>query len=215
MGYDSTFSGSLRPSKPIPARLAARINGAGCDLRVYERGSDDDCDGDLGDLVPDMRTMHGYDIVEDTMKVQRLLEQEGIVLDGEIFRKGENDDDFQKIEAKNGKVYTRTGEIVYGRATAITVRNVMKYAVRVMSRKKTKTGEKWYIVAWLGRKGLLDEGFPLVKPGLDGEKPRKDRPPMDAMVWRDRKEARAAADDLNKHDKGKHKYELVAWEETL
>lgn len=38
---------------------------------------------------------------------------------------------------------------------------------------------------------------------------------MDAMVWHDRKEARAAADDLNKHDKGKHKYEVVAWEETL
>ena len=144
MGYDSTFSGSMRPSKPIPPELAERINDR-CDLRVMEHG-DEDCDGDIGDIVPVMRIMHGYNLATDVFRVQRLLRPHGITLTGEIFRAGEAGGDFEKVEAVKGRIYVRGGEVVYGKRKLVSIRDVAYYAIRIML--KSETG-KTAMLGWL------------------------------------------------------------------
>lgn len=210
MGYDSTFSGALSPSKPIPAELVARINDM-CDLRVATNGYLD-CDGEVGDVIPDMRYMHGYDIDTDVLRVQRLLEQEGIVLNGEIYRKGEDDDDFERIEVVNGRVYTRIGKVVFGKRIPITLKNITKHYIRVMKKK----GKEWCMSGWLGEnRSFSSTDFPVVPPGLDNGLPSLKIPPMEAMSVSSRKDAKEIADKMTKRGKGKYRYEIVPREDRL
>ena len=78
MGYNSTFSGELHPNKPIPKELANRINDACLDVRVT--GEHETDYWEEGSVVPACTDMHGYNIVEDIVKVQRLLSKHGIRL---------------------------------------------------------------------------------------------------------------------------------------
>ena len=210
MGYDSTFSGSMRPSKPIPPELVARINDK-CDLRVMMHVTDD-CDGEIGDIVPDARTMHGYDLVKDVFRVQQLLKPHGITLTGEIFRAGESDGDFEKVEAVKGRIYVRSGEITYGKRRPVTAEDVTSYAVRVMKRRK-KSQE---IVGWLAYKSLLDGSFGRVEPLSEAGKPILDNPLPLAYRFTDAAEATAAADKLNNGKTRKTlSYEVVKMEGKL
>ena len=208
MGYDSTFSGSLSPNKPIPDELIARINDK-CDLCVCTADSCDDHDGELGDVVPCARTMHGYDLTNDVFKVQRMLKPHGILLTGEIYRKGEDDDDFEKIEVVDGKVYASYGEVVYKNRKRLTVRDVTRYAVKVMS------GSRF--AGWLGRPDMLTGRYPTVKPGEPGlvnGKVSYDVPPFQAMLGK-KGDAEEAVRTLSRSRRSKRKYEIVAIEDKL
>ena len=205
MGYDSTFSGSLSPNKPIPKELIDRINDM-CDLRVVTSYDDGDCDGEIGDVVPDRRNMHGYDIVKDTFRVQRLLSTSGIKLSGEIYRSGEDDDDFEKIEVVNGKVYVRTGEVVYGKREPVTAKDVTRYAIRVVSPSGRAVG-------WLGHRGLGDKTYHKVDLKQVEGKPVTDSPPLAAMLLERKDEACRIAAERNK--RGKTVYEVIELEDRL
>lgn len=207
MGYNSTFSGSLSPSKPIPQELVDRINGM-CDLRVLASLSDDaaDCGGEVGDVVPDSCNMHGYDIVKDTFRVQRLLSTRGIRLSGEIYRSGEDDDDFEKIEVVNGRVYVRTGEVVYGKRVPVTAKDVTRYAIRVVAPSGRAVG-------WLGPAGLCGRTYPKVGLKLVGGKPVTDSPPFEAMLLERKDEACKIAAERNK--RGRTVYEVIELEDRL
>lgn len=205
MGYDSRFSGSLTPSKPIPEELIKRINDL-CDLMVLSKGdTENDCGGEPGDVVPEGSNMHGYDIVEDTFKVQRLLKPYGIVLNGEIYRTGESDGDFEKIEVVDGKVYDSYGEIVYKNRRQVTVKDVTRYYIVVKSGGSP--------IGWLGCRGLLEKRYPLVKPERADGKPLYDKPPLGAFVTKRRKEAQEIVDGLN--GRVKRVYEVVSREDRL
>jgi len=199
MGYDSTFSGSLSPSKPIPEELIERINDA-CDLKVAS--IHDDCDGEPGDVIPQSRTMHGYNMAEDAYKVQALLRQNGITLNGTIYRVGEESDDYEMIEVVKGNVYTRTGAVVYGNRNPITAKDVTDYAIRVLSPDRRKH------IGWIGEKGLLDKDYPVVEPKAPDGNPDFDKPPYEALTMPDKKKARALVKRLNRK-KGGNFHELV------
>lgn len=206
MGYDSTFSGSLSPSKPIPEELIERIDGK-CDLRVAGI-NDNGCDGEPGDVVPWSRTMHGYDLAEDVYKVQALLKQNGIILNGTIYRVGEDSDDYEMIEVIKGNVYTRTGTVVYGNRNQITAKDVTNYAIRVLSPDRLKH------IGWIGEKGLLDKDYPVVEPKAPDGNPDFDKPPYEAFTTADKKKARALVKRLNRK-KGGNFHELVERVEKL
>ena len=211
MGYDSTFSGSLRPSRPIPKKLARRINGA-CDLRVADKY--DDCDCDIGDIIPAARTMHGYCITEDVFKVQRLLAGEGIVLNGTIYRKGDDDEDFQMIEAVKGRIYTRAGEVVFGKRFPVTADSVTQYAIRAVKPASGKRNPE--IVGWAARKYCTQDDMytdTVVAPRPGKGKARYCTPPLDAMTLKNRAVAMKLASRLNKT--GDLTYEVVTLEDRL
>lgn len=207
MGYDSTFSGSLSPSKPIPQELVDRINDM-CDLRVLTSLNDEaaDCGGEVGDVVPDSCNMHGYDIVKDTFRVQRLLSTRGIRLSGEIYRSGEDDDDFEKIEVVNGRVYVRTGEVVYGKRVPVTAKDVTRYAIRIVAPSGRAVG-------WLGHRGLSDKTYPKVDLKQVDGKPVTDSPPLAAMLLDRKDEACKIAAERNR--RGKTVYEVIELEDRL
>lgn len=137
MGYDSTFSGSLHPKKKIPDDLVKIINGWQRDVCV-QMPEDEDADGEPGDIIPSSRDMHGYNIAEDVFRVTRFLKEHGISLSGEIFRVGENADDYERISVKSGRVYTAAGEIVYSGKREITAENITHHAVRLINRETKK-----------------------------------------------------------------------------
>lgn len=148
MGYNSKFEGSLTPSKPIPAELVEIINGMDLDVRVLKGdGEDAYCDGDAGDVAPWSSDMHGYDIKEDILRIQRLLDERktGITLSGEILREGDDSGDFEKIEVVKGKVYARGGEIVYGKCQEVTLD---RWAVKVLTKFK-RWPKEWKTCGWV------------------------------------------------------------------
>lgn len=146
MGYNSRFEGSLTPSKPIPAELVEIINGLDLDVRVRQ-GNEAYFDGDGGDIIPWSHTMHGYGIKEGILRVQRLLDERktGITLSGEILREGDDSGDLEKIEVVKGKVYTRGGEVVYGKRRKVTLD---RWAVKVL-RQFPRWPGKWRTCGWV------------------------------------------------------------------
>lgn len=150
MGYNSRFDGSLTPSKPIPDELVELINGMDLDVRVRTENVDAFCvNGCNGDVVPWSYEMHGYNIEEDILRVQRILDERktGITLSGEILREGDESGDFEKIEVVKGRVYSRAGEVVYGKRRKVTL---CRWAVKVLTRFKSRTKKwKWKTCGWV------------------------------------------------------------------
>lgn len=146
MGYNSKFEGSLTPSKPIPDELVEIINRKDLDVRVRQE-NDAYFDGDVGDVVPWSHEMHCYDIKEDILRVQRFLDERktGITLSGEILREGDESGDFEKIEVVKGRVYSRGGEIVYGKRQKVTLD---RWAVRVLTKFK-RWPKAWKTCGWI------------------------------------------------------------------
>lgn len=211
MGYNSTFSGSLTPSKPIPEKLVARINNANLDVYVVVAWSDDACEHEPGDVVPWASEMHGYNWVEDIVKVQRLLAKHGIALRGDIYRSGESDDDFDKVEVRKGRVYYRPGRIVYGKREEKTADAVTFHAIRVFRvMPKSRNG----LIGWVAPKGLLEKTYPVYPVQLEAGKPVTDRPPTGAMRYKSYTEAWKVAEELGRKT-SKRAYDVVTWEETL
>lgn len=114
MGYYSDYSGSYEPSRPIPAEVAKEINDMGLDLFVYpDDGRFYDCPGEPGEVCPVMCNMKGYNFDADLLKIVKILARHGIELTGEVERVGESSNDYEKIIARDGKVFTAVGEVVY------------------------------------------------------------------------------------------------------
>lgn len=162
MGYNSRFEGSLTPSKPIPDELVERINLMDLDVRVVVTASDDSC-GEPGDVAPWASEMHGYALPEDILRVQRLLTEQktGITLSGSIYREGDSSGDFEKIEVVRGRVYSRVGEVVYGRRQKVSLD---RWAVKVL--RKTKSGG-WQTCGWVTSGGCSSR--PAVAWSTSGE----------------------------------------------
>lgn len=198
MGYNSRFEGSLTPSKPIPAELVELINGKDLDVRVLQ-GNDAYFDGDAGDVVPWAHVMHGYDIKEDVLRVQRLLDERktGITLSGEILREGDESGDFEKIEVVKGKVYARGGEVVYGKRQKVTLD---RWAVRVLT-KFRRWPKEWKTCGWVVRTGCP------AKSGVMWS--RSDDVPREAARLASESEARIAA---HTHTDKTHRCEVVKTE---
>ena len=112
MGYNSDFNGSYHPSKKIPLEVVERINGMDLDLKV---ALPTQSFYDEGDIVPWSSEMHGYNFAEDLVKIVNILKPLGIKLSGEVYRTGEESGDYELIEARGGRVYTRSGRVVYGK----------------------------------------------------------------------------------------------------
>lgn len=158
MGYNSSFTGSMTPSKPIPDWLAYRINSADISLRVNQ-GDLEYCEGERGDVIPSSYEMHAYDFAKELFMVNKLLAKEGIKLNGEIERSGEEYGDFELFTARGGKVYSCRGEVVYRKKQEITVDQVTRYAVRLYKTESRdgKTSRKPF--GWLGRREFaVDDG---------------------------------------------------------
>lgn len=120
MGYYSDFSGSYTPSKPIPPEVAKEINDLSLDLFVYpDDGVSYDCPGERGDVSPIGWNFKGYDLDTDLLTIVRILAKHDIALTGEVERVGEGSGDYEKIIAKDGKVFTASGEVVYGEPTEV------------------------------------------------------------------------------------------------
>lgn len=137
MGYNSTFSGSLHPNKPIPDELIQKINDRDLDLVVAV----DTCNqGEVGDIVPWSATMHGYYIAEDAVRIQKMLDPYGIKLSGSIDRAGEEPDDFERIEAVKGVIYSRIGEVRFGKRVPVSAD---AWTVEVVTTGKTPKRVGW------------------------------------------------------------------------
>lgn len=213
MGYNSTFVGEFVPNKKIPEHLVDRINEACLDVRVSTK-DEDLCDE--GHVVPAGYEMHGYDFVEDLVKVQRLLSQHGITLSGEVERKGDSGDDFEKIEARRGRIYRRAGRVVYGKREERGLEAVTHYSVRVFRVTKTAKGEKCRFVGWASQVRFgKNTGSTVCPPQLTLGKPNMDKPPTMALAF-SKKDADVLAGQLSaKHPSGKTKYEVISWEDKL
>ena len=200
MGYNSRFEGSLTPSKPIPGELVAIINGTDLDVRVLTGGVEDPyCDGAAGDVAPWSSDMHGYDIKEDILRVQRFLDEQktGITLSGEIFREGDDAGDLEKIEVVRGKVYTRGGKVIYGKRQKVTLD---RWAVRVLTRFK-RWPKEWKACGW-----VVMTGCPA-KSGVAWS--RADAVPRVAERFTSENDARVAA---RTHTDKTHRCEIVKTE---
>ncbi len=201
MGFDSTFSGSLHPSKRLPDEVVRRIDCSDADLIVMQEG--DDADGEPGDVVPAARFMHGYDVPHDVLKLQRALDEYGITLEGAIERVGDGGAYFERTEAKGGKVYVRTGEVVYGRARRVATDDLQLYAVEVY--KEAGTGNE--LAGWLE---AGPDGFSLRRKKA-GER-HGVKPPGDVAYFISRSAADEAA---SRFGMAGHRCSVVGWEETL
>lgn len=137
MGYNSTFSGSLHPNKPIPDELIQKINDRDLDLVVAVEACDQ---GEVGDVVPWSEEMHGYDIAEDAARIQKMLDPYGIKLSGSIDRTGEAPDDFERIEAVRGAIYSRIGEVRFGKRVPVSAD---AWTVEVVTAGKTPKHVGW------------------------------------------------------------------------
>lgn len=218
MGYESVFSGNLTPSRPIPDDVADRIAEATSYYVVREEDYQDDHDGDVGDVVPASRWMKAYQWVEEIMRIQRALDPLGIKLSGEIFRRGEAGEDFERLKARRGAISVSAGEVVYGRGRRVTVADVTKYAVLIWS--KGRDGRKGEPLGWLGYRGL-DKKAPVipvplqrvVDPDSRTERVVTDRPPPGAEIFPTEKSAEEAALLNKKHSRAK--YCVVSWEERI
>jgi len=214
MGYNSEFSGEFTPSKPIPDDLVERINGAGLDLRV---AIEDDDSYEAGNVVPAAFEMHGYDFVKDLVKVQRLLWQHGIALSGEVDRKGECNDDFERIEARRGRIYSRRGKVVYGKREESGLEAVTYYSVRVFRVKKTAKGERRRFVGWASQVRFgRNSGSTICPPQrVLGAGAVTDRPPVMSLGY-SKHDADVLAGKLSlAHPSGKTKYDVIAWEDKI
>lgn len=115
MGYYSDYNGSYTPDKPIPPEVAKEIDDLNLDLFVYpDDGHYYDCPGVAGDVCPRYCNFKGYYFNEGLLEITKLLAKHGITLSGEVERIGEDYGDYEKIIARDGKVFTAAGEIVYG-----------------------------------------------------------------------------------------------------
>ena len=200
MGYNSRFEGTLTPSKPIPSELVEIINGMDLDVRVITGGvTAAYCDGDYGDIAPWSSNMHGYYLKEDISRVQRLLDEQktGITLSGEILREGDASGDFEKIEVVKGKVYTRAGEVVYGKRQKVTLD---RWAVRVLTRFK-RWPKEWKTCGWVVTAGCLEQSSVAWS--------RSDEVPHVAERFASENDARTAA---RAHTDKTHRCEVVKTE---
>lgn len=200
MGYSSHWEGALTPSNEIPGELVEIINGMALDVSVVKGNEEDmDSDGDVGDVVPVCREMPGSSLKGDICRVQRLLTKEktGITLSGEITRAGESTGDFEQIEVVRGNVYSRPGEVVYGRRIPVTLD---RWAVRVETTFKRWPG-KWKTCGW-----VVHTGCPVTTAVAWS---RSDTPPWTAARFTDKREARLAA---NRHKDKTHRCEVVKTE---
>ena len=219
MGYESMFSGNFTPSKPIPDDVADRIAEATSYYVVRKGDYQDDHDGDVGDVVPASRWMKAYYWVEELMRIQRALDPLGIKLSGEVFRKGEDGDDFERLKARKGVISVSAGEVVYGKGRRVTVADVTKYAVLIQLR--GRNGRKCEPIGWLGYRGL-DKKAPVVPvplqrvvdPDSRAERVVTDRPPPGAEIFSTEKLAEEAAAPLNMK-RSRSKYCVVSWEECI
>lgn len=213
MGYDSTFSGELRPNRPIPKELAKRIDDACLDVRVTGEHEADYYEP--GTVVPACVVMRGYNIVEDIVKVQRLLSKHGIKLSGDIQRSGEEGGDFDLVEVRQGRVYYRPGRIVYGKREERGVESVMRYAVRVLETVKTSKGERRRIVGWASTVSLI-RGDVEVFPDYDNGEACVERPKNNALSVKSLDAAREIVRRLKGVGKNsKRKCEIVSWEDEI
>lgn len=208
MGFDSTFSGSLHPSRSLPDEVAMRLERSDADIRVMRDG--DDADGEPGDVVPASRFMHGYDIPHDVLKLQRALGKYGITLDGSIERIGDGGGYFELTEVKGGKVYVRTGEIAYGKARCVKLEEIRRYAVAVYS------GDAGFaaLAGWLEVVPDPDMAGRMkyaLRQRRDAE-PTGVKPPQDVAYFIDRRVAEKAAAEF---DLAGHFCKVIRWEEGL
>ena len=211
MGYDSTFSGCLTPSKPIPEDLVRRINESDLDVRVAE---DDDV-SDPGDVIPASNCMHGYSYVSDIVKVQRFLAKHGIKMSGEIERNGNDGTDFDKVEAKQGRLYYRVGEVVFGKPRALGLKAVTNYAVRVFKAVKAGKEHGWRFIGWADPSSLHGPSV-VAPPQLVKGTVVTTQPPWLSLSLTSRGEAKRLRDKLSERvDPKKMSYDIVSWEETI
>lgn len=213
MGYNSTFIGEYKPSKKIPEDVVARINEASLDVRVSTE-DEDLCEA--GNVAPWSYEMHGYDFARDLVKVQRLLLRHGITLSGEVERRGDSGDDFERIEARKGRIYQRAGRVVYGKREERGRESVTYYSVRVFRVTKTARGEKRRFVGWASQVRFgKNTGSTVCPPQLVLGKPDMDRPPVMALAF-SKKDADTLAGYLSaSHPSGKTRYEVISWEDKL
>lgn len=121
MGYYSDFCGAFKLSKHPRGCTRAAIK-----IQVeqvfgkYSVGQDNDeyagavfYNPDKHTVEPSYSNMKGYDFVEHTKIIARILKSFGISLKGEVFRHGEEYDDHVRYFFKKGKMYWSCGEIVY------------------------------------------------------------------------------------------------------
>lgn len=208
MGFDSTFAGSLHPSKSLPDEISMLLERSDADIRVMQDG--DDADGEPGDVVPASRFMHGYDIPHDVLKLQRALGKYGITLDGSIERIGDGGGYFELTEVKGGKVYVRTGEITYGRAKRVKLEEIRRYAVAVYR----DDGGCAVLAGWLEvvpDRDMAGRVKYALRKRRDGE-PAGVKPPQDVAYFIDRRDAEKAAAEFSLAG---HACEVVRWEEGL
>lgn len=209
MGFDSTFSGSLRPSRRLPDEVVRRLECSDADLVVMQEG--DDADGEPGDVVPANRFMHGYDIPHDVLKLQRVLDKYGITLEGSIERIGDGGGYFELTEVKDGKVYVRTGEVVYGKAKRVPVEEVRRYAVKVYKRKESGISE---LAGWLAVEptpGEFGKTRYVLRRKRDYELTGV-KPPQDVAYFIGKSLAEKAASEFRLAG---HQCVVTHWEETL
>lgn len=211
MGYESTFSGSFTPDKPIPKAVADIINESDASLVVAGPGMPTDVEYEYGDVCPSSYSMTGYDFGEDLVRVQRLLSRHGIKLTGSVERKGEDGEDFELFEARNGRIRTRIGRIVYGKGTPLDEGCVTRHSILLLARpRRPENGKaaKPVPVGWVSAMYTL---VPLLNIG--GVE-LADRPPPGALSLRDRKKADHEVRRLRREDK-EHLYRVVSWENSL
>lgn len=212
MGYESTFSGSFTPNKPIPQVVADVINESDAALVVAGPGMPTDVEYDFGDVCPASYSMKAYDFGEDLVRVQRLLSRYGIKLTGSVERKGEDGEDFELFEARSGRLRSRIGKITYDKGTPLDEGCVTRYGILAVARpRRAECGyAKPVPVGWIS---ALDNRslVPLLKVG--GVE-LTDRPPQGAQQLRDAKQADKEVRRLRREDK-KHLYRVVSWENSL
>lgn len=209
MGYESTFSGSFTPNKPIPQEIADIINKSDAALVVAGSGVYTDTDYEPGDVCPASYSMRAYDFGEDLVKIQRLLNRHGIKLTGSVERKGEDGEDFELFEARNGRLRSCTGRIVYGRGVPLDEACITRYSILALVRPRRPGGGKAAKPVPVGWTSTADDMSLVPLLSVDGV-PVLDRPPMDAECLRDRKKANQEARRLRRKDK-EHLYRVVPW----
>lgn len=212
MGYESTFSGSFTPSKPIPQAVADVINESDAALVVAGPNMATDVEYEYGDVCPASYSMKAYDFGEDLVRVQRLLSRYGIKLTGSVERKGEDGEDFELFEARNGRLLSRTGRITYDKGTPLDEGCVTRYSILAVARPE-KTGGRHAKPAPVGWISALDSRSLVPLLNVGGVE-LADRPPQGAQWLRDAKQADREARRLRKEDK-KHLYRVVSWEDSL
>lgn len=212
MGYESTFSGSFTPNKPIPQAVADVINESDAALVVAGPNMTTDVEYEYGDVCPASYSMKAYDFGEDLVRVQRLLSRYGIKLTGSVERKGEDGEDFELFEARNGRLRSRIGMITYDTGTPLDEGCITRYGILAIAMPQRTDGRysKPVPVGWISCADHTSL-VPLLNIGgveLD------DRPPPSALSLRDAKQADREVRRLRREDK-RHMYRVVSWENSL